>query len=476
MRLIRFVLIFFLLMNGLLFRATAQESNYSNYEVGSKATMLGGSVTVGVDNISSIYYNPGALSFIENSSVSLETATLFGGSLRIENGAGQDIDIKSSFLDVIPSLIGGIIKSKKAEDWTFGYAAITVNSSFIEFNVRNTAFIDVLSGSPGPELYEGIYDYNNKIRENWIGTAASRKVNENFAIGLSVFGVYFSQNYNLRQSALVSDVVGDSIALSLAHSTIQRDLRFRSAGLIVKLGAVYKFAKSQLGLTLTTPTLNLDVFAKGDVSQTIAVFNPGVGIPPKTFNLYGGDLTTYHRTPMVISLGYQMNFLNAQWSMSAGFYSSVSEYVMLATNPQIFTDPELTKPSLKVYDEAQQVINLAVGMRKDIRLGLSLLAGLKTDFNYSSTEFLDSDRFIPKMSYWDLYHVTGGVIWYTEKAHLTLGADYAFGISNGDLQQVNLSHPTEANGLFGVKTNDTRTFLNQLNIVLGFSYSFNDIK
>ena len=470
----RFALIFSLLMVSQSLIVVAQESNYSNYEVGSIATMLGGSVTAGVGNISTIYYNPGALSFIENSSVSLETATLFGSSLRIENGAGQDIEIRSSFLDVIPSLIGGIIKSKKAEDWTFGYAAITVNSSFIEFNVRNTDFIDVIAGLPGEELYEGIYDYNNKIRENWIGAAASKQVNKNFAIGVSLFGVYFSQNYNLRQSATVSDVVGDTIALSLSHSSMQRDLRFRSAGLILKLGAVYRFEDSQIGLAISTPTLNLDIIAKGDVSQTTSIYIPGDGIPPKAFNLYGGDLTTYHRTPLVISLGYQLGFLNARWNFSAGYFSTVKEYVMIATNPQIFTQPELTKPSLQVYDEAQQVINLAVGMRKDIRSGLSLLAGIKTDFNYSSTEFLDSNRFIPKMSYWDLYHLTGGVIWYTEKAHLTLGGDYAFGTSKGDLQQVNLSHPTETNGLYGEKTTDTRTFHNQFNIVLGFSYSFND--
>ena len=299
--------------------AVAQESNYANYEVGSIATMLGGSVVAGLNNISSIYYNPGALSFVENSSVSLETATLFGSNLRIENGAGQGLDIQSNFLDVIPSLIGGIIKSKKAKNRTFGYAAITVNSSFIEFNVRNTMFIDIIAASPGEELYEGLYNYNNKIRENWLGTAVSKKVNENFAIGLSVFGTYFSQNYNLRQSAVVSAVVQDSVALSLSHSSIIRDMRFRSAGLIFKLGAVYKFEKSQMGLAITTPTINLDVFAKGDLSQTTSIFIPGVGIPPKAFNLYGGDLITYHRTPVIISLGYQMDYANASWSYSLGY-------------------------------------------------------------------------------------------------------------------------------------------------------------
>lgn len=108
--LILYIFLLLFLFQG--FGVSAQESNYSNYEVGSKATMLGGSVVAGVDNISAVFYNPGALSFIENSSVTLETATLFGGNLQIKNGAGNTLDIKSSFFDVIPSLIGGVVKDK----------------------------------------------------------------------------------------------------------------------------------------------------------------------------------------------------------------------------------------------------------------------------------------------------------------------------------------------------------------------------
>jgi hypothetical protein len=156
------------------------------------------------------------------------------------------------------------------------------------------------------------------------------------------------------------------------------------------------------------------------------------------------------------------------------YNSPVKEYVMVASDPQVFVEPPLTKRPLESWDMARQIFNIAIGMEKDIREGLSFLGGARTDLNYSSTSFLDSDRFIPKMSYWNLYHITGGVIWSTEKAHLTLGADYAFGLSKGDLQQVNLSEPLESELLFGIKTTDTRTVHNQVYVVLGFSYSFND--
>ena len=468
----RVILIFLLLMVSQSFRLVAQESNYSNYEVGSKATMLGGSVVAGVNNISAVFYNPGALSFIENSSLTLETSTLFAGSLNIENGAGNDINIKSSFFDVIPSLFGGIVKNKKKPDWTFAYSSITVNSSFIEFSVRNTDFIDVLPAAPGTELYEGIYDYSNKIRENWLGATASKKVSENFGIGLSLFGVSFSQDYSLRQSATASQVSGDTIIVSLAHSSIQRDLKFRSFGFILKAGATYKWQDSSIGLTITTPTLNLDLFGKGDISQIISIQIPGIGFPPATENLYGSKLTTYHRTPVKLSVGYQREWLHSTWSTSVTYNVSVKNYAMLTSSPQIFTQPPLTKPSISAYDEARTILNVSIGLNKKIREGLSFLGGARTDLNYASDSFLDSDEFVPKMSYWNLYHITGGVIWFTEKVHLTLGGDYAFGLSKGDLQQVNLSEPLESELLFGKKTTDTRTVHNQIYVVLGFSYSF----
>jgi hypothetical protein len=80
----------------------AQESNYANQEVSAISTMLGGAVTAGVTDNSAIYYNPGALVFVENTNLSIETGTIFAGSLRIKNGAGTDLNIKSSFFDLIP--------------------------------------------------------------------------------------------------------------------------------------------------------------------------------------------------------------------------------------------------------------------------------------------------------------------------------------------------------------------------------------
>ena len=136
------------------------------------------------------------------------------------------------------------------------------------------------------------------------------------------------------------------------------------------------------------------------------------------------------------------------------------------------TEDNTSKGSLQVKSDARAILNLALGLRKDIREGLSFLGGFRTDLNYRPDVDAGGIEFVDRMSYWNLYHFTGGVIWYNDRAHLTLGADYALGLSSGNLQQVNLTEPLESNLLFGIRNTDTRTFHSQINVVFGLGISF----
>lgn len=448
-----------------------QEANYANYEVGSKATMLGGAVVAGIDNISSAYYNPGALSFIDNSSVSLETSTLFAGVLQIRNGAGDQIDIESSFFDIVPSMIGGIVKSQKIPDWTFAYSVFTMNSSLIEFNVRQLAPSNVIPSFTGQEYYDGAYDYHNRINENWIGVSAGRVIGERFGIGATIFAANFYQDFNRNQLAVVTGNV-DGVASTLASSSINQYMRFRSLAAIFKIGLNYVHNRQRIGFTVTTPKINLDIISKGAISQNINVFDPLVSGMSNSIVFYGDDITTYHRTPLKLAFGYQYKFTSSLISFSLTYNSPVAEYAMLTSQEVVVPEVGVLRPSISAYDKANQVFNFSVGYRNDVREGLSILLGAKSDFNYVDDEFLNQSAFIPKMSYWDLYHLTGGVIWYNDRANLTLGADYAFGLSKDDLQQVNLSDPVASEIYFGERTRDTRTFHNQVYIVIGFMFNF----
>ncbi len=460
-------LLFTLLMMTVSMLSKAQESNYANQEISAISTMLGGAVTAGVTDNSAIYYNPGALIFVENTNLSIETASLFAGGLRIKNGAGTDLNIQSSFFDIIPSMIAGTVKSKKFSAWTFTYAVLTTSSSLMRFGVRHSMPYDVIQSNPEEELYEGIYEYGNKLRESRAGMAASRKFGENFGFGVAFFGVYNSQEFRLRKEAFASDNSAFPFE-TLANTRIERELRFSSASLLFQIGAVYKINKSKIGLNVVMPNINIDLIAKGTISETLSVYQPDAGIPFFDTNQYGEDLKTILKLPLNISLGYSRKLIGIEWYLKLTYNAAVSEYTSIKTE----ANPVYPGDFLEVREKANTVVNFAIGLRKDLREGLSFLGGFRTDFNYDTDVYPGGLEFVARMSYWNLYHFSGGVIWYNDRARITLGGDYAIGVSSGDLQQVNLTEPLETNFLFGIPTNDTRTFYNQINVVLGLGVSF----
>lgn len=456
------------------FISYAQESNYANYEVGANSTMMGGAVTAGVKDNSAVYHNPGALAFVETSNVTLETGNLYGGHLVIKNGGGDGLDIKSTFFDLLPGAISGTIKSKKIPDWTFTYSLITTNSSFIEFDVRNSMVIDVLPNNPGDELYQGQYSYRNKMRENGLSFGTAKKIGSNIGIGASSFIVYNSQDYRLNQEATASAIINNGIDNTLAFSRITRELKFRSVGVIFQVGLVYKLERTKWAINITSPKLNMDMFAKGDVTENVNLFIPFVGAKMESFNRHGEGLKTIQKSPFKIAIGHEQRFKNSIWNFKATYYSEVAKYERIsAPADQIVDGVDLSLLPLVVYDEAHSVMNFAIGTFINIREGLSFLGGARTDLNF--TRKLDDPQkseYYARMSYWNLYHFTGGVIWHTDKLNLTLGADYAIGLEKGHLQQVNLTDPTVQGLLFGERTATTNTNHNQVYIVFGLSYKF----
>jgi hypothetical protein len=101
--------------------------------------------------------------------------------------------------------------------------------------------------------------------------------------------------------------------------------------------------------------------------------------------------------------------------------------------------------------------------------------GFRTDINPIDRNEIDvySDSY-PGETYWNIYHITSGVIWISKKYELTLGLDYAMGFDRNTRQYVNLSEPSDVYFLFGKRDNSANVRYNQVNISLGFTYFFTE--
>ena len=125
----------------------SQESHYWAQQQGSISTLMGGASVASVRDNSSIFYNPGGIVFNESSSLSISASTYFLNSLVLKDGAGTNLDLNSSALDIIPSIIAGVVKDFKKPgrdfDLYFG-VCFYLEKPFIIF----TYFITISFHSP----------------------------------------------------------------------------------------------------------------------------------------------------------------------------------------------------------------------------------------------------------------------------------------------------------------------------------------
>ena len=68
---------------------SGQDTHYWTYRFGTKAALMGGPAVGGLEDNSSVIYNPSLLSFIQNTSVSLNANIYQVASIVAKNGAGS---------------------------------------------------------------------------------------------------------------------------------------------------------------------------------------------------------------------------------------------------------------------------------------------------------------------------------------------------------------------------------------------------
>ena len=251
------------------FITTAQENNYWSVQQGAIASLTGGAVIANTSNQTAAYYNPGLLPFIRSNSVSLNASTYFLKSASIENGAGKNIDLEYARFGVVPQNIFGILDITKNDKLTLSYAILSEMHSEINFAVRNEFKIDITDIYPGNETYLGGYKYYNKLRENWYGLATGYELNDQFGVGFSTFIVANVLDYSEARIAnvIVEDDTNNFVR-TIINSSLNEDLTYSSVGLLMKFGLSYKLDKLRLGLTLTSPLLNINFVGRQRMSRT----------------------------------------------------------------------------------------------------------------------------------------------------------------------------------------------------------------
>jgi hypothetical protein len=457
----------------------AQDSNPWLSQVGNTSALLGGAAVNGTFDNSGIYYNPGSLAFVENTGISLSGNAFYFNVYNIINGAGNGLDLKTTGLTGAPSLISGVIKNKKNPNFSVTYAIINLDLKTTLFSVQNSINYDVIESLPGDEHYIGIYKYQNRKREDWVGFGLGRKYfDSKFGVGISQFVAIKTQNYLNNHSA---QVFSNTTNLSdpIGTHTYYEDFSFSNIALVWKIGVNYMIERFRIGLTITTPKANIPML------NGRLIRNEYIDIPTQGELSYQATylekIKTVHKTPWNFDMG--ASFIRDKHSIYLRVLatSRVGSYKMLkpGTGKEEFINLEADDdaPFKTMQSALRPIVNVSMGYTRKITDSFSFLGGIRTDFNaYDEKRLPRQYNYVPSIGYLNLYHLSAGTLWYEEKYRLTVGFTYSLGYSREDLQQINLTSPSDETSLFGVQNNSTKTRFNQIGFHFGFTYLFSRIQ
>ena len=449
---------------------------------GGEASGMGGAVIAGTRDNSAVFYNPGALGYIDDLSISVNATVYMAQLSRIFNGAGDGLTLKQWRYTYFPQMLSGMLPFKKLKKWRFGYTLMTRYNSYYRFNILETKKYDVVESISGEESYVGTYEYFNDLTEQWGGLGISYRISKVMSVGVTTFASYRNQFYQQVLNARTVPVQDTNYYLVAIGD--YDNIRYIHWKLIFKFGLALDFEKWKLGMTITTPSIAL--YGDADVQREVSITNFDrisndvdygdlLAIDRQTF------LPMHNRSPLSIAAGIRHVGKKTSIEINGEYFLGIKPYKMINTEGQPFIYPTELVPEdiqreydfLAVYNYTNPVLNAGIGLKHTFSEKVDMLCGFHTDFNFQGKE-KEVDGYLMSTTSWDLYHFTGGIDYKMKSSKISLGVNYYFGIENDVQQIVNFSDPKDYLGLSGEISSDAYTRVHGLAGVVSFTYFFQE--
>jgi len=459
-----YILIIFFLSSSL---CKAQDDHYWSQQYGAESTLLGGAMVGGTEDNSAVYYNPGALAFISNPSLSVDANVYRMDKILITDGAGNGTNLNSAQISIYPEIISGMINLHKIKKVKFSYTILTRNHNNILMNARYTSKITV----PGTSSFVGAYDYVNQLEELWFGLGAGYKLSEKLGLGATIFASYRGQSYQLNENIKAIDTLGSKYIFNTLVNN--ESVKYSTVRLLAKAGLSYVSGRMKYGLTVTSPSVG--IYGSGgiqrDNSEIVVSENPD----DMTGNFLITDSKTNVRTsfkhPLSIAMGVDYRSAKARLAVSAEYFFRINTYHLMKPvsdpfiYPPSFPDSANIVPEyLHIENAAAPVFNMAIGFSHIIYKNFSLLLGVSTDFS-SYQAAAEEDKMLNGFGNWDIYHFSSGLSYHKQKHNVSFGLSYALTPSEQIPQYAIIN---SINGTYG----NAEMHAHSISFVLGYTYFF----
>jgi len=418
--------------------AYAQDFHYWSQQYGAESTLLGGAMVGGVSDNSAVYYNPGAIAFIANPSLSIDANVYRIDKILISDGAGDGVNLNSAQISIYPQIISGMVNLPNNDRIKLSYALLTRNHNNVLMNTRYTGKSNVSDPVDPAATYTsfaGAYDYVNQLDEQWLGLGAGYKISEKAGIGMTLFGSYRGQSYQLTN--YVREVNYSDPFYNYGTVTNDEAVKYYSVRLLAKFGLSYLSGNWKFGLTVATPSVGL--FGNGSVQRE----NSDIVVSENDSDMAGNfiimdensDEKADYRHPLSIAGGIDYQTTRTRLVLSAEFFAGIKSYYVMKPGsepfvyPPAYLDSASVKPMIDSYlyvkNGAKPVLNMAIGLNQVIYKRINLLLGASTDFScYDNSS--GSNELMSGFGIWDIYHLSSGLSYHKDKHTVTLGCSYSF--------------------------------------------------
>ncbi len=477
----------------------AQDTHYWTYRYGTRAVLMGGPAVGGLEDNSSVIYNPALLSLVKSTSVSINSNVYQVVNINVKDGAGSGQDVASNQFSAVPVTVSGLIKKKKPSRWTMGYAIIVPTEFTFKASAREAGFKNIDQSindtqSPGAEDYVGQFSINTRLSENQGAFAVAYKINDHWSIGLTNQFIYRSQNYakNELSRMILNDFVPSTgkpintlVSTSEAQSIEYANLRYSP-----KLGFAFVSGNLSVGLAINFASINIT--GSGTIARDVVANNLNIQTDvtktriPFSFAINDRQtkLTTTYKSPLSISAGFAYKSRKTIIAASAEWFDNVALYNVMSPTGAPFKRPaSVTVDSQKFLElnaSNKSVTNFAIGIEHELSEKVSISTGFRTNNSFYDRVFDDriADRNKKNVnnnplnldiSSWNMYHVVIGGTFKKERRDLSIGINFSWADKGAIKQFANFENPTEQTFLLGQRVSTTAEFFSY-GLLLGYTF------
>lgn len=416
--------------------ASAQDSHYWNLQYGAKATLLGGTVIGSVSDLSATYYNPGAISLFNDPKLILSAKVYQYENFKVIDGAGENKDLVFSSIAPAPSFVAFNIKIDSTGKNKMAFSILSRQAMRFKFE---TAQSTVDPQSTGNSITSGGFSLNQDFDEIWGGLSYSRKLNSVLGLGMTAYGAYRSQNSRFQTA--IEELQPNN---QMASLLVFRDLNFENYRTLVKAGLAVNLKPITLGLTITTPSLN--IMGSGSYGYNNFVSDPDSASKNIYESNWQRDLKSKLNSSWAIGLGAAYWREKFTLHVSAEWFDAVKKYHPITLEP-FYAQSSGEAIQNEIVQEFNSVINGGIGMDYNINKEVSVSASVITDFSAN----IEDPKSNISFTRWDIYHFSAGSSFGIGKAEITLGFSYSFG--NDQIKQIaNIENPGKLGSIIKPET------------------------